>query len=436
MPEAHSKFSASASARWMSCAGSMVLSKGKVDKGSQYADEGTAAHTLASWCLTENTDATAYLGRVIAIEDSGREFEVTDDMARDVQVYVDLVREYRGEDGVLMVERQVNYSAAIGVEADQGWGTSDAIIAKGGLLIVADLKFGRGEEVEAADNTQMALYALGALAEFDGIAEFERVLMVISQPRTSHAPREWEISIDELRKIGVQAWDAASRVIEAEEAYPAGDWHERFTAATEKGCRWCKAKATCPTARANVTSTVFDVVPASPDDFDDMTALPTDGTAAAIITDRHMVDADFTEEQWLGAVLPKIDQIEDWCKAVRAEAETRLLAGADVPGYKLVQGKKGNRAWSDAEQAEQMLKTFRLKQEEMYEFKLISPTTAQKLADAETIGKRQWPKLQALITQSEGQLHVAPVSDKRPAVEVKPIADEFEVVTTAVDDLA
>lgn len=422
MPEAHSKFSASASARWIACPGSMVLSKGKVDKGSQYADEGTVAHTLASWCLTENTDAAAYLGRVIAIEDSGRKFEVTDDMARDVQVYVDLVREYRGEDGVLMVERQVNYSAAIGVEADQGWGTSDAIIAKGGLLIVADLKFGRGEEVEATDNTQMALYALGALAEFDGIAEFERVLMVISQPRTSHAPREWEISIDELRKIGVQAWDAASRVIEAEEAYPAGDWHERFTAATEKGCRWCKAKATCPTLRNVVAETVMPVTnPCSADDFENCSPDTTERLG---------------DNQWLALCLSKVDMIEDWCKAIRAEAERRLLAGEAVPGFKIVQGKKGNRAWSDAEQAEQMLKTFRLKQEEMYEFKLISPTTAQKLADAETIGKRQWPKLQALITQSEGKLHVAPVSDKRPAVEVKPIADEFEVVTTAVDDLA
>ena len=75
-----------------------------------------------------------------------------------------------------------------------------------------------------------------------------------------------------------------------------------------------------------------------------------------------------------------------------------------------------------------MLKTFRLKVEEMYDFKLISPTTADKLAKAETIGKRQWPKLQGLIVQSEGKPHVAPASDPRPALDIRPVADDFEAL--------
>lgn len=85
-----------------------------------------------------------------------------------------------------------------------------------------------------------------------------------------------------------------------------------------------------------------------------------------------------------------------------------------------------------------MLTTFRLKQEEMYDFKVISPTTAEKLAKDKVIGARQWPKLQALITQTDGKLHVAPESDKREAVTVTPVDDEFEAQAqpAAVDDLA
>jgi hypothetical protein len=76
----------------------------------------------------------------------------------------------------------------------------------------------------------------------------------------------------------------------------------------------------------------------------------------------------------------------------------------------------------------------RVKLEDMYDFKLISPTTAEKLAKAGTIGPRQWPKLKELITQNEGKPHVAPDSDPRPALVVTPVVYDFTDVTT--DDLA
>jgi hypothetical protein len=124
-----------------------------------------------------------------------------------------------------------------------------------------------------------------------------------------------------------------------------------------------------------------------------------------------------------------ISAIEDWCKAVRAKVEAELFAGRPVPGYKLVQGKKGNRQWTSKEEAEAMLKGFKLKVEEMYDLKLISPTSAEKLAKAAVIGPRQWPKLSAYITQAEGSPSVAPESDKRPALVVTPVADAFEDLT-------
>ena len=140
------------------------------------------------------------------------------------------------------------------------------------------------------------------------------------------------------------------------------------------------------------------------------------------------------DEKWLAACLSKADLIEDWVKAVRAEVERRLLAGSEVPGYKLVAGKKGNRAWSKPADVEALLKSMRLKEAEMYDFKLISPTSADKLAKAGTIGPRQWPKLQEMITQKDGEPHVAPASDSRPALTVTPVVDDFTDVT--VDSIA
>jgi hypothetical protein len=114
---------------------------------------------------------------------------------------------------------------------------------------------------------------------------------------------------------------------------------------------------------------------------------------------------------------------------VRAEVERRLLAGTPVKGYKLVQGKRGNRMWESPEVAEATLKAMRIKHDMMYDYKLASPTSIEKLVKADEIGPRQWTKIQALITQSAGQPSVAPVSDKRPALVTSVDASEFDDVT-------
>jgi acetyl-CoA carboxylase alpha subunit len=99
-----------------------------------------------------------------------------------------------------------------------------------------------------------------------------------------------------------------------------------------------------------------------------------------------------------------------------------------------VQGRKGARQWADAKAAEDVLKAMRVKAEDMYEMKLISPTTAEKLHKAGVIGPRQWPRVQELIVQNEGKPHVAPESDSRPALVVTPVVEEFADLTT--EDLA
>jgi hypothetical protein len=343
-----------------------------------------------------------------------------------------------------MSETRVCYAPYLGVPNDEGWGTSDIIAIKGNELQVDDYKHGQGVEVFAEENPQMKLYALGALPIAQDLADIDTVRLVIHQPRIKSEPSEWVVSVAELENWGRTT--ARSSVITRQNAQrlygeiPDEQWEETFLNPNDKSCKFCKAKATCPAKRAQASTAVVGYPAASPDEF---TAVKVPGKA-------HIEAADAA---WLGAVLAKADQIDDWLSAVRAEAHRRLTAGEKVPGFKLVQGKRGNRYWSNSAEAEALMKdTFRLKVEEMYELKLISPTKAEELAPnygkdgkvippkegqlAPLIGPRQWPKLKALIAQADGKPSVAPESDKRPAISVTPVASEFEAVTDDVCDFA
>lgn len=414
MTAAHSKFSASAAPRWLACPGSVVLSAGKPDSGSKYAAWGTVAHELADAALSAGWTKIPADGLQISTVVGEHMVDIDRDMVACVETYIANVREMTAGADLFRSERRVNYSRWIGVPEDAGWGTADVIAVLGAELQVHDLKTGQGVEVDARDNEQMMLYAGGALAEIDDLGlDIETVRLVIHQPRIRQAPSEWSLSVDELRTwLTGRARSGAASVLNAEACVNDPAFATTFLSPGEKQCKFCKAKATCPALAAAVLETVQGA-PATVDDFDDLTVEKPAGSTTA----------DF-----LANALTKVDMIEEWCTAVRAEAERRLLAGEKVPGFKLVQGKRGARKWANEKDAEAALKTFRLKLEEMYDFKLISPTSAEKLAKAETIGPRQWTKLQQLITQTEGKPHVAPASDPRTAIDVRPVVDAFENV--------
>ena len=432
MTAAHSYWSASKFESIMLCPGKIVLEDGAPDNTNAYAAEGTAAHQVLTWALQEERPAAAYIGRQIHLNAAGKPCEpdvaaytyaVDDDMAEHVQVCIDYVADLRGDDGVVFADIRVNYSSYLDVAEDTAWGTADVIVARGAELIVVDFKYGRGHEVDAERNPQMSLYGLGALQAYQGLAaDFERVRMAISQPRIKRAPSEWDCSVDELEAWGRStARSAVMTCIAAKSTVRAEVWEETFLRPGEKACKFCKAKATCPALRAEAVATMTEGGSAAdPEEFDDAV--------------NYMLRPQAQDAIWLSRIMDKADMLEDWLKAVRAETERRLLAGESIPAYKLVQGKKGNRAWSKPDDVEALLKAMRLKEAEMYDFKLISPTTAEKLAKAGTIGPRQWPKVQALISQSEGKPHVAPDSDSRPALVVTPVVDDFTDVTA--EDLA
>jgi len=261
------------------------------------------------------------------------------------------------------------------------------VILAGDELIVADLKTGKGVKVDAENNEQLQMYSLAALREFGVVNEFKRVRMVIVQPRIGHVS-EWVQTVDELLAFGAKVKPATA------------------VQPSVKTCRWCVKKATCPALKREVAKTVLD-------DFD-------------VVAEAQPIPVEQVD---LGVVLAKLPLIESWCSAVAAHAEAKLLAGEKIPGWKLVKGRAGARAWTDKEQAEEMLrKRFRLTVEQAYNLSLISPTQAEKLRKEDVIGERQWATLKDLIGQSEGKPTVVPESDKRPALEVTPVMDDFAEV--------
>ena len=383
----HAKFAPSAAHRWMRCTGSVEAEGVSDDHPSRYAAEGTVAHHVGTvWLKGGLLAAEALLGNTI-VQD-GFEIEVTAEMLDFVREFVVLVTKY-GDGGTILIDKRVDFSPYVGVPDQKG--TLDAGVIGPNRLVVIDLKYGMGVKVDAEDNEQMQLYALGMISDFGSIIDFsdiEEVVLVIHQPRLHHIS-EYKMSVNALLAFGQKAKEKAAEALD-----PA----LRRLVPGEKQCMFCKAKATCPALRNEVSNAMVKVASAA--DFADL-------------SQAHPED--------LGTAMAKVNMVEDWCKAIRSETEIRLLKGQSVPGYKLVEGRRGNRAWADEKKAEELLKSLRYTRDEMYTQKVISPTTCEKLMKP---SPKHWAKVEDLITRADGKPSVAPISDKRPALVVSN-ADSF-----------
>jgi len=125
----------------------------------------------------------------------------------------------------------------------------------------------------------------------------------------------------------------------------------------------------------------------------------------------------------LAMLRSKVPLLDMLARGILSMSDAFVLNGGKMPGWKAVQGKKGNRKWEDASAAEEEMKRMRLPSDDMYTKKVISPTVAEKLLAKDS--PRRWKKLNSLVTQSEGQPAVVEESDKRPPLEIKSPEDDF-----------
>lgn len=423
--KAHSRRSPSGAKKRKLCPGSVVLEAGREDRASRYAAEGTVAHSVMELCLEpctrgehEALDAESFIGRVMSAD--GFEFAVDEEMADKVNEFVAHVLHHvdPAAGDVLLVEQQVPIDHITG--EDGGSGTADVVgITEGGTrIVVLDLKYGKGVRVlassEAGVNPQLAFYGLGALEEQGLLFDLQHVTLGIGQPRLDHFDTV-DLTVEELREIGREL-RTTERLCDTAEADAKAAWFaERYLQPGEEQCRFCKAKGICPALRGEVIDLVGSGA-AVADDFSDLEVA--DADAVQFVTELHDDKAG-----WLGNLMSKLPLIEGWITAVRAEAERELFAGRSVAGFKLVQGKQGNRAWRDQIEATAVLKAARLKVDDIFDHKLKSPTQIEKGIAKDK--PKVWAKLQALIGRSEGQPSVAPESDKRPALDLTAATDDF-----------
>jgi hypothetical protein len=388
----------------LACPNSLAANIGQPEGDKKAADLGTDKHELMTLCLQFNVDAMSYEGHVL-----GKGHTVSKELAHDVQTVADNVRErmsayvLRGCTVTLELDQAVPIDHITG-EAE-ATGTLDVALIVSwpdghASIDVIDAKFGYSE-VLAEENPQLLMYASGALEMFGLVEDFTEVNLVIEQPL--RGTTEWSTTPDDIGAWVEHSRPKAQKAImihrmAGERALKMEDF-----GVSEKGCMWCKAKAVCPALQKHVEETI----------------------EATFEVEGPLADAELLPVDELASKFEKLEIIEDWIKGIRARVELELLAGKQIPGLKLVAGKKGNRAWISDEEAEAMMKKFKMKRDQMYSFKLLGPKPIlEALADQ----PRRLKQIESLIVQPAGKPHVALDSDKRPALEIKPFEDGFETL--------
>lgn len=396
----HSILSPSSAHRWVVCAASVAMCKDCGESTSEFADEGTLAHELAAAILKALKEPDG----------------ITDEMRSYIHIYVENIAIMTQGATFRWVEQELDLSEVLGVPDQKGTGDCIAIVRK--ELQVHDLKYGKGVKVSATNNWQLILYALGALEFVELLGhEIETVRIVIHQVRVGE-PDECIYTVEELQELGAFLRGQAKRAMEVYEAnlrHPSMKIPESCFSPGEKQCRFCPAKADCKALEKFALSSIVD-------QFEDLTTADLLQTQVASGID-HV--PDYPAERF-SILLKNLDLIQQWIKAVNDRAYDMMLGGVEIPDFKLVEGRAGARKWSDEKAAEETMRSMRLKQDEMYSFKIISPTVAEKILKD---SPKKWNRLQKLVIKPEGSPTIAPASDKRPALVVKSQADDFEDLT-------
>lgn len=363
-PKAHAILSASSSHRWLNCPPSARLCETYEDKGSDYAAEGTDAHSLCEYKLRKALG----MGAVDPSEHLTWYSEEMEDCANGYAAYILELVEAAKEvcsDPVVLIEQRVDFSRWV----EQGFGTSDAIIISDGTLRVIDYKHGLGVLVEADNNPQMMCYALGALELFDAIYDIDSVAMTVYQPRRQNVST-FEMTKDDLYRWAEEVLKPTAELAFAGDGnFLCGEW-----------CGFCKAKHECRArAEANLLLAQYDF------------KLP-----------------PLLEDSEIEVILSRADQLVSWVNDIKEYALQQAISGKDWTGFKLVEG-RSNRRYTDEAAVTQAVTSAGF---DPYERKLLGITAMQKL-----LGKSRFEELlSAYIEKPQGKPTLVPESDKRPVM--------------------
>lgn len=376
----HALLSPSSSSRWLNCTPSARLAETAENKSSVYAEEGTLFHEICEYCLAQ------WNAGVWEPDPFGEELpELKDDhlmhplfkqeMFKHARNYCDFVmnENYNLEksDGAckLLLEEKVDISEY----APECFGSVDCQLVGRDTLIVIDLKYGKGVKVYAERNTQMMLYALGAIK---GKPSIKTVRLVIAQVRLNHFD-VWKISANDLLQWADKVLKpTAKKAFAGEGEQKMGDW-----------CGFCPVKAQC---RKQYEAVVNDF-------------------------DRYEYPELLTEDE-ICDLIEKIDKYKGWLESVNKFVYDEALRGHKWKGYKLVAG-RSSRVITDEEAIRQDLLSKRYLEDEIFNIKLKGIGDLEKL-----VGKKQFSALYGQYVKSKpGNPKLVP--DSAPGDEINPLSD-------------
>lgn len=411
MPDVHALLSASSSKQWLHCPPSVRLQEGFPNESSVYAAEGTFAHEICEYKVRKYLHER--VKRPQSEEYDTEEIEqITDVYAEFVISIIEKMKE-NGCEPLAFVEERVDYSHI----APSGFGTADMlIIGKDengrGLLHVCDFKTGKGVFVDADHNSQMMLYAIGALAAYGFLYDVEIVRMSIIQPRLDNIST-FECSRAELEEWGESIKTIAKLAYEGKGEQHPGDW-----------CRFCRAKPVCKAcadeALALCREDFLDLDAVTFDDTaeeSDMTAPYEADTQTAVFKQPGLIPiAELAE------IMPTLNRISSWIEAVFAFVSSEAINhGVPIPGYKVVEG-RSKRVFTDTKAVVDT--AVQNGYTDLYKQTLITLTEFEKM-----MGKKKFNELLGeYVAKPPGKLALVPESDPREPVDLTTPGQEFSVL--------
>lgn len=370
-PSKHALLGASSAARWIACTPSARATEGLPDQESTYAAEGTRAHEMCEKALRYK----------LAKWEAGKPFDLLSDWAQQsmptemfnaANQYVSFLHDqwvgFSCRPGVF-IEQEVDVSRWV----PGGFGTCDCLMIAGGLLHIIDFKYGQGVPVSPVRNPQLMYYALGAYALFDGLESIDTVRMSIVQPRIQEEPETWELPLSDLLSWAREVLQPAAEMA----------WRGEGTFCPGEHCRFCKAHPGCRGWQEKYGPLAgFEPLP-----------------QPAALSDEE-----------LGEWLQKVEGLAAYARELEDYAQTALLEGRTLPGWKLVQG-RSTRKWTDQDAAFRQMEADGIDEAMLYTRTPISLTAAEKM-----LGKKKFAEvMSAFITRAPGAPKLAKDSDPRPA---------------------